>query len=172
MGTDMNRHAMNYGAIMGVLFSLNFLVTTIKSVAFLQYLFIVVIIYCAYRFLVHCRENVMGGVISYGSALWYVMQLFMCGSLISALVRYVFYSYIKPDFLQNQLNETMQALQGTSMADLISGEVYQQTVEMMTPLNMSLQSIWLNFMLGLLLGLILAGIVKRDENPFSTNIEE
>jgi len=66
MGIDMNRHAMNYGAIMGVLFSLNFLVTTIKSVAFLQYLFIVVIVYCAYRFLVHCRENVMGGVISYG----------------------------------------------------------------------------------------------------------
>ncbi|MBO5345815.1 MAG: DUF4199 domain-containing protein [Paludibacteraceae bacterium] len=168
----MNRHAMNFGAVMGLLFSLNFLVTTVKSIAFLQYLFVIVIIYCAYRFVVHCRENVMNGAISYGSALWYNMQLFMYGAMISALVRYVFYSYIKPDFLQNQLNETLMALQGTPMADMISGEVYQQTVEMMTPLNMALQAIWLNLMLGLLLGLILAAIVKRSENPFADKIEE
>ena len=172
MGADMNRHAMNYGAVMGLLFSLNFLVTTVKSIAFLQYLFIVVIIYCAYRFVVHCRENVMDGVISYGSALWYNMQLFMYGAMISAMVRYVFYAYIKPDFLQNQLNETIMALQNTPMADVISGEVYQQTVEMMTPLNMALQAIWLNLMLGLLLGLILAAIVKRSANPFSDKIDE
>lgn len=172
MGADMNRHAMNFGAVMGLLFSLNFLVTTVKSIAFLQYLFVIVIIYCAYRFVVHCRENVMNGAISYGSALWYNMQLFMYGAMISALVRYVFYSYIKPDFLQNQLNETLMALQGTPMAEMISGEVYQQTVEMMTPLNMALQAIWLNLMLGLLLGLILAAIVKRSENPFADKIEE
>lgn len=168
----MNRHAMNFGAVMGLLFSLNFLVTTVKSIAFLQYLFVIVIIYCAYRFVVHCRENVMNGAISYGSALWYNMQLFMYGAMISALVRYVFYAYIKPDFLQNQLNETLMALQGTPMAEMISGEVYQQTVEMMTPLNMALQAIWLNLMLGLLLGLILAAIVKRSENPFADKIEE
>jgi hypothetical protein len=169
MGANINRHAMNFGAIMGLVFSLNFLVTTIKSLAFLQYLFIVVIIYCAYRFVVHCRENVMGGVMSYGSVLWYVMQLFMYGSMISAFVRYVFYMYIRPDFLQNQLNETMQALQSTPMADVITGDVYQQTVEMMTPLNMALQSIWLNLILGLLLGLVMAGVVKKAENPFSDN---
>ena len=172
MGAEMNRHAMNFGAIMGLLFSVNFLVTTVKSIAFLQYLFVVVIIYCAYRFVVHCRENVMDGVISYGSALWYNMQLFMYAAMISAMVRYVFYAYIKPDFLQNQLNETLMALQGTPMADIISGEVYQQTVEMMTPLNMALQAIWLNLMLGLLLGLILAAIVKRSENPFADKVEE
>lgn len=172
MGADMNRHAMNYGAVMGLLFSLNFLVTTVKSIAFLQYLFIVVIIYCAYRFVVHCRENVMDGVISYGSALWYNMQLFMYGAMISAMVRYVFYAYIKPDFLQNQLNETIMALQNTPMADMISGEVYQQTVEMMTPLNMALQAIWVNLILGFLLGLILAAIVKRSANPFSDKIDE
>ncbi len=158
----MNRHAMNFGAVMGLLFSLNFLVTTIKSLAFAQYIFIVLIVYCVYRFVVHCRENVMEGDMSYGLALWYVMQLFMYGSMISALVRYVFYSYIKPDFLQNQLNETMQALQTTPMADMITSEVYQQTVEMMTPLNMALQAIWINLILGLLLGLIIAAIVKKQ----------
>jgi hypothetical protein len=107
------------------------------------------------------------GSISYGSALWYVMQLFMYGSLISAMVRYVFYQFIKPGFLQNQLDETMQALQNTPMAEMISGEVYEQTVAMMTPLNMALQSIWLNLILGLLLGLVMAGVVKKAENPFS-----
>ncbi len=162
MRAEMNRHAMNFGAIMGLLFSVNFLVTTIKSLAFCQYIFVVIIVYAVYKFAVHCRENVMEGYISYGSALWYVMQLFMYGSMISAMVRYVFYQFIKPDFLQNQLNETMQALQNTSMADMISGEVYQQTVEMMTPLNMALQSIWLNLILGLLLGLVVAAIVKKQ----------
>lgn len=165
----MNRHAMNFGAIMGVVFSINFLITTIKSLALLQYGFVVIIIYLAYRFAVHCRENVMEGVMSYGSVLWYVMQLFMYGSMISALVRYLFYMYIKPDFLQNQLNETMQALQGTPIAEIITSDVYQQTVEMMTPLNMSLQSIWVNLILGLSLGLVIAGIVKKNENPFLTN---
>jgi hypothetical protein len=172
MGTDMNRHAMNFGAIMGVLFSLNFLVVTIKSVAFLQYFLIVAIIYCAYRFVVDCREKILGGAISYRSALWYVIQLFMYGSMISALVRYLFYAYIKPDYLQILLNEAMQTLQNSSMASLVNGDVYQQALEMMTPLNMALQTFWTNLILGLLLGLILAGIVKRNENPFSTNIEE
>lgn len=167
MGADMNRHAMNYGVVMGLLFSFNFLVTTVKSLAFLQYLFVVVIVYCAYRFVVHCRENVMDGTISYGSALWYNMQLFMYGAMISAMVRYVFYAYIRPNFLQNQLDETIQVLQDTPMANMISGEVYQQTVEMMTPLNMALQSIWVNLILGLLLGLVMAGVVKKAENPFS-----
>ena len=172
MGTDMNRHAMNFGAVMGVLFSLNFLVVTIKSVAFLQYFIIVAIIYCAYRFVVDCREKILGGAISYRSALWYVIQLFMYGSMISALVRYLFYAYIKPDYLQIMLNEAMQTLQNSSMASLVNGDVYQQALEMMTPLNMALQTFWTNLILGLLLGLILAGIVKRNENPFSTNIEE
>lgn len=166
-GANMNRHVMNFGAIMGLVFSVNFLVTTVKSLAFLQYGFIVVIIYLVYRFSVHCRENVMDGVMSYGSALWYVMQLFMYGSMISALVRYLFYMYIKPEFLEKQLNETVQALQGTSMAEVITGEVYQQTIELMTPLNMALQSIWVNLILGLLLGLVMAGVVKKAENPFS-----
>ena len=166
MGMNTNRHAMNFGAIMGLVFSINFLITTVKSLAFLQYGFVVVIIYLAYRFAVHCRENVMDGAMSYGTALWYVMQLFMYGAMISAMVRYVFYTYIKPDFLENQLNETMQALQGTPMAEVITGDVYQQTVELMTPLNMALQSIWVNLILGLLLGVILAGVVRRV-NPFA-----
>ena len=138
----------------------------------MQCLLIVAIIYCAYRFVVDCREKIMGGVISYRSALWYVIQLFMYGSMISALVRYLFYAYIKPDYLQIMLNETMQTLQNSSMAYLVNGDVYQQALEMMTPLNMALQTFWTNLILGLLLGLILAGIVKRNENPFSTNIEE
>ena len=167
MGVDMNRHAMNFGAIMGLVFSINFLVTTVKGLAFLQYGFVVVIIYLVYRFAVHCRENVMDGVMSYGAALWYVMQLFMYGSMISALVHYVFYMYIKPDFLENQLNETMQVLQGTSMAEMITGDVYQQIMESMTPLNTSLQAIWVNLILGLLLGLVVAGVVKKAESPFS-----
>ena len=95
------------------------------------------------------------------------MQLFMYGSMISALVRYLFYMYIKPEFLEKQLNETIQALQGTSMAEVITGEVYQQTIELMTPLNMALQSIWMNLILGLLLGLVMAGVVKKAESPFS-----
>ena len=163
----MNKHAMNFGAIMGVIFSINFLITTIKSLAFAQYIFVVIIVYAVYKFAIHCRENVMEGSISYGSALWYVMQLFMYGSMISALVRYLFYMYIKPDFLQNQLNETMQALQGTSVAEIITGDVYQQTMEMMTPLNMALQSIWLNLILGLILGLVIAAIVRKDKNIFN-----
>ena len=167
MDANMNRHAMNFGAIMGLVFSINFLITTTKTLAFLQYVFVVVIIYLVYRFVVHCRDNVVNGVMSYGSALWYIVQLFMYGAMISALVRYLFYMYIKPDFLANQLNETMQALQGTAIADVVTGEIYQQTVEMMTPLNMALQSIWVNLILGLLLGLVMAGVVKKAENPFS-----
>ena len=42
MGADMSRHAMNYGAVMGLLFSFNFLVTTVKSIAFLQTIYLYV----------------------------------------------------------------------------------------------------------------------------------
>lgn len=172
MNVQMGRHAMNFGAIMGLVFSINFLITTIKSLVFLQYIFIVAIIYLAYRFVIHFRDNVNEGEISYGYAFLYILQLFMYASMISAVVRYLFYSYIKPDFLQNQLNETLAALQGTPMANIITGDIYQQTVELMTPLNMALQAIWLNLLLGVLLGLILAAVVKKNKSIFdNTDVE-
>ena len=64
-------------------------------------------------------------------------------------------------FLQNQLDETMAVFQSISMSEELTNEVYQQTLEIMTPLNMAFQSIWVNVILGLFLGLIIAAIVKK-----------
>lgn len=169
MSIESNRHAMNYGIVLGVIFSLNFFVSTIPAISFLQFLIMAAIIVVVCKLTINCRNKVYNGTASYGKLLWYIIQLFMYASLISAFFKYLFYTVLKPNFLNEQIETTMQTLSTIkSMQPHIDSmqEIMSQSI---TPLNMAIQSIWLNILAGVILGLIIAAFLYKSPTPFDNN---
>ena len=77
MSKELNRHAMSKGLVLGSLFALNYVLSTYTATSFLSFGVEIVIVYFAYKAAVDCRENVLEGVISFGGAWWYVINLFL-----------------------------------------------------------------------------------------------
>lgn len=164
-----NRHAMNWGLLVGLVFCLNFWVGTIPAIAWLQYIVMAAEIYLIYRLASHCRKTVYGGTASYGQMLWYIVQLMLYASFISALFKYLYCKVIVPDYLDNQVNMMLQLAE--SMPQLASqfDELESTLREVLTPLNMAIQGMWVNLLAALFLGLILAAFLRKDDNPFDNN---
>lgn len=166
MSFESNRHAMNYGLLLGLLFCLNFWVSTMPAVAFLQYLVIAIEIFAVYRMASDCRRTAFGGVVSYGGMLWYILQLFMYGSLISALFKYLFYKVLRPDFLNVQIEQSLELMERLPVFGGSYEHIEETVYATITPLNLVIQSIWINVFCGLIVGLVIAAFLRKDASPF------
>lgn len=85
-----NRHAMNWGLLVGLVFCLNFWMGTIPFLSWMQYVIIPAEVYLIYRLARHCRDTELDGYATYGQMLWYIVQLALYASLISALFKYLY----------------------------------------------------------------------------------
>ena len=166
MKPNLMNSAMRNGLILGILFSVNFLFSISNNLflGLLTYAMIGIIVYASYRFTAGYRDTDCEGVISYRHALAYVVLLFVFAALISAIVKYIFFQYLNPNFLPELVNKSMEIME--QVMPSVPEEMYDNMDTMMTPINYSLMVTWLNVILGFFVGLIVAGIVKKDKNPF------
>ncbi|MFI3297461.1 MAG: DUF4199 domain-containing protein [bacterium] len=173
MNQERNKHAMTYGLLMGVVFSINFYLSTVPAISFLQYLVFVVVLVLSYRFATNCRDKVCGGVMSYGSALFYIVQLFSYAALILALFKYIFYTLLAPNYLDSLLELFIQIMDEAGLSNTMFGDTpfVEMFEKVITPLNLSLQSIWVNILYGLIVGLIMAAFVKKEKSIFEDKTE-
>lgn len=164
---NLFQHAMAYGAIMGGLFSVNFLMSTMGKVGnMLSYLVIGAIAYCTYYFVCLFRDRECDGVLSYGKGLSYIVMLYFFAAVISSVVKYVFFMWISPDFLSNLLNQSLLLLEEMNIPSM-DESVTQQTLEtMLSPMVYVLQSLWMNVFMGLFVGFIVAAFAKKEKNLF------
>ena len=97
------KHAMYFGLLFGLRFSLNFYFSTIEAVIpnVLSWVLVLLMPYVAYRLAVDCRERVCDGVISYGTALWYGIQLFFYAALVAAVFKLIYFNYISQKTLSS-----------------------------------------------------------------------
>ena len=160
---------MRNGLILGIVFSVNFLFSISGNLllGFLSYAAIAIIIYLSHKFTVNYRNVDCDGAISYRHALAYVVLLFLYAALISAIVKYLFFQYLNPDFLPEMMNKTLLAVE--QMMPSVPEETYDTMEAMMSPINYTLLATWMNVILGFFVGLIIAGVVKKDKNLFDKN---
>lgn len=163
MGQEVNRYAMSKGLILGTLFALNYLLSTFSATSFLSFGVEILIVFAAYRMTISCRENVLDGVISYGRAWWYVVNLFLYSAMVSGVFKYVYLKWIRADYLQNLEVQVKEVFENTGLNGVEMKEVMSNLHEILTPENMAIYSIFGDVIIGVFLGLIIAAIVKRDE---------
>lgn len=158
--------AMRNGLILGVLFSINFLITTTENSALglITYLIVGLIVYLTYRYTVHYRDTELGGAISFGRAYLFVIVQFFFASIISAFVKYFYLRYSKTSFLEDMFNQSMEVME--KILPTVSGEMYDAMEVITDPQSYTLMTAWTNILLALILGLIIAAIVKRKRFPF------
>ncbi len=161
------RHAMYFGLMLGLLFCINFFLST-RSSAFCSvasWTLMVLIPYIAYRLTLDCRERVCGARMSYGEAFLYGMQLFFYAALVGAAFRLLYFKYFDPDFLPRTIDESLRLMEQLNMP---LGEVETSNLkQMMSPVNMSLNYIWLDVLVGTLVSLVVAAFARKKRSADS-----
>lgn len=163
MGQEVNRHAMSKGLVLGVLIVLRYVLSTYNATSFLSLGMDVLIVFFAYKATVSCRENVLDGVISYGRAWWYVVNLFLYSSMVAGVCKYIYLKWLRPDYLHGSLGQVKDIFEQAHLGGAEMQEVIKTIPQVITPENIAIYSIFGDVLLGVLLGLVIAGIVKRDE---------
>jgi len=166
MQPSISKSAMFNGLIMGVIFSINFLlsVSRITTLVLLTNVIAVLIVVGTYRLSVRFRDTECEGFISYWKSFSLILLTFFYAALISSVVKYIYFQFINPDYLEQMFQESMKLL--NSMKFPISDALIDQTKSMLKPASYTLVYVWSNVLMGAIVGLIMAAFIKKDKNIF------
>lgn len=167
MQQNISKSAMHGGLVLGVLFSLNFLlsITKIASLVLLTYIIAIFIVIVMYKMSVRFREKDCEGSISYSRALIYVQLTFFYAALISTIVKFTYFQFINTTYLETMFQDTMKAME--IMKFPMDDASISQVQSMLKPATFSIIYIITNLIMGTIVGLIMAAFVKKEKNIFS-----
>lgn len=166
MQPTMTNSAMRNGLILGVLFTVNFLISAsgVAMLGLLSYLITALIIYYTYRFTVNFRDKESEGFISFARAYWYVLLLFIFASIVSSFTKYFYLKFFGTAFLENMFNQNIAVFE--QIMPSVPEKMYD-TMEILTnPEMFTIMTAWTNMFLAIIFGLIIAAMVKKEKNPF------
>jgi len=158
---------MQNGLILGVIFSVNFLISTSKvsALILLTYIIATVIVIAIYKFAIRFRDTECEGAISYGRSFLYIILLFFYASLISTVVKYIYFQFINPSYLESMFQDTMKLMEALKFQ--LKSDELAQTESMFKPLSFSLLYIWSNVIMGGIVALVMAAFIKKEKNIFN-----
>lgn len=161
--------AMKNGVIMGILFTVNFFLSVSGMVylALLSYVITGIIIYFTYRYTKEFRDKENGGFISFGRVFSFIFVLYLFGTLISSFVKYFYLKFFNTAFLEDMYNQNIQIIE--QILPNVTEEMYTTIESFLQPQSYTLIAAWSNVLLSVIIGLIIAAIVKRAASPFDKN---
>ncbi len=153
---------MRNGLVLGVLFSLNFIISTFNNpvLGLFSYLIVGLIVYLTYQYTARFRDRENGGLITFGQGFFFVFLLFMFASIISAGFKYVFLQFISPNYLKELLGVTMQTME--TVMETVPDDMYDSLESFLTPINFVMATSWANIFISLIVGVIIGLVVKRS----------
>ena len=111
------------------------------------------------------RDQGLEGTISFLRAWAYTVFVFFYGGLIFALAQWAYLTYMDQGYLMNTLAETLaapetaEALRQMGMAETLNESL--DTLAQMRPIDLSLNMLTTNILIGMLLGLPIAAVMQR-----------
>lgn len=162
MTPEANAHAMRSGLTLGAIFAVNYVLSTFPAVSFFSWVIELFILWLVYKITVKCRDEVLGGVISYGSALWFNVQLFLYSAMVAGVFKYVYLKFLRPGYLDEMQQLVMRTFEQMHIDSSTQEQVISTLDQTLTPENIALYSVMGDVMLGFLVGLVVAAIVRRD----------
>lgn len=173
MQDNIFKSTMTNGLIMGVLFFVNFLLTGSKilPLVLLSYLVMALIIVLMHKMTKRYRDVDCGGTIKYWKVFNYVVLTFLFAAVIASVFKIIYLQYINPEYLPALFEEGMRQIEENrsifEKLNLPLDDDYFSTLEKtMRPVTYSIQTIWVNVLLGFALGLILGFILKKEKSIF------
>lgn len=179
MQTDIYKITMRNGLFMGLLFSVNFMFSASRNVTLmlLSYVLIALMIWGTYRMATQFREKESGGYISYWRAVYFVILIFFFSSIISAIFKIGYTTFIDKEYLSRLFEEGMRQIESNralfeSLNIPIDEDYVEQLEQQYRPVPFAFQTIWVNILGGTILGLILGGIIRRKKGLFDEDDDQ
>jgi hypothetical protein len=165
-------HSMRSGLITGVLLTLCYFLSitglyakSISLLFFVSLLWIAIPIGCIFYFTKKFNKEVLGGNISYGSALTYGFYMFFFASMIVAMLAFIYLQLINPDYLYDQIPLTIEIFKPYLLEDhLRELEDIVSKVEVPTAGETAIHILWRFTFLGFLTSIITSFFFRRRTN--------
>ncbi len=172
MQPNIIKTSMSNGLIMGVLFSLNFLLSIQKNALFifLSYFAISAIVIGMYRMAIRFRDTQCEGFISYRKAFSIILYTFFFAALVSSIVKYIYFQFISPSYLESMMKDSLKVL--SDMKFSIDKSAVEQMESTLKPASFSLQYIWVNVFVGSLVAIVMAFFIKKNAPISAENKEQ
>ncbi len=177
MKDSIFKFTMNNGLVLGMLFIINFFLSIYQHpiLGALSNLMTILIVYLVYRMAKRYRDMHCGGSIKYGTVFSFVVLTFIFASLVSAVMKIIYFQYINPEFLINLYEQTLDQMemmlsayeeQFSNLLEISEDELYKGLERLKKPSTYTLYLSWVNIISGAFLGLILAFFVKKEKSIF------
>jgi len=162
-----NKQAMYYGLFFGLFLVVKFIAEVLVSGFALSGLLALVVPILAYKFAVDFRKKVVDSEeVGFGTYLRFLIYLFFFSSMFLAIAQYVYYEYINPDYVSQQVELLLKTLSEIKESAPMVEELKKQLGEVGLPSasTIAVQTIWIYIFLGLILGLPIAALVNRKRS--------
>lgn len=118
--------------------------------------------------IIQFRDKLNGGVISYGKAVGYGVQLAFFSGIILSFYLLLFFSFIDKEFIANMLVKIQETYYDAGMDEEQIETAMGMMYKIYTPYTLSVFSVLGNVLMGLIFSLILAIFLKKEGNADSS----
>jgi hypothetical protein len=165
------KHAMTYGAIIGLILVAYIVLlyitglTFTKGLGLVQYVVLFVGLYLGSK---TYRDQAFGGYISYGRALGMGVLIALFVGIIAVFFNFILMRYIDPDLVEKNLAVIEEQLQNSRFIpeDQIDVALERTRKSLTAVWSIPLGVLTFTF-IGFIISLVTAAIVKRDPNPIA-----
>ncbi|MBQ5524013.1 MAG: DUF4199 domain-containing protein [Paludibacteraceae bacterium] len=169
------KQAMYYGVWLGALLVLKLVAEVLSDgsiSAFFSGFLTVLVPFMAYWLTLMFRRSIAiydgdtaSTDVTFGTLLRFCIYLFFFGSMILAIVQFIYYKYINPDYIAQQVASLIDTLTKYAENKQSVNDLISQIKEVGVPSasTVAIQTIWINIVVGFILGLPIAGLVKRKK---------
>lgn len=166
MVPEANVYAMKSGLVFGTAFAVSFVLSLNASaypaMSYMNFLIYAGILVGMFRSAKKCREEVLEGVMSFGTAWWYIVQLFMFSAMVGGVWKYFFVKVVHPGALEKLGENVMEAFAQAGMDESMTGQMTEALGELMVPANFVLYSVMTDVMIGVGVGLVMAIFLRKN----------
>jgi len=169
--SGMLKHAMTYGAIIGLILVAYIVILYITGLTFkkglglVQYAVLFVGLYIGTK---SYRDQALGGYISYGNALGLGVLIALFVGVIAVFFNFILMRYIDPDLVEKNLVAIEEQLQNSRFIpeDQIDAALERSRKSLTAVYSIPLGVLIFTFV-GFVISLITSAIVKKDSNPIA-----
>ncbi len=119
------------------------------------------------------RDDARGGIMSYGQGVGAGTVIGLYAGIIGAIFTFLLYKVIDPDLLGKLLTFTEEKyLESGRVPEEMIDQIMKSQKKFMTPLVLSVSSIFSNVFFGVVVSLIASIFLKKEDSPFQQEATE
>lgn len=163
--TSIFNHSLMWGAILGIVLIVYSLLlyfmdlSTNRGLSFVSWIIIIAGLFYAMKLY---RDTVNQGILSFGNAFAIGLLVCIVSGLIASIFAYIQFSFIAPELIDKLTQISEEKLLSRGMSEEMIEQSMAISKKFMTPVMISVWAFVMSVIIGTVLSLILAAIVKKE----------